>query len=623
MEQTSGITRYAVALGFVTAAVLLRWLMDGWLGDSLALVTLYGAVALAVWFAGYRAALLAASLAYIACDLLFIPPRGAFSLGTTRDVIGLIGYFITAGIIIWLGESARRSRTGAADSESALTAARQKLNVVVNTMAAPVTWCGRDLKFRWVSKPYSDRLGLKPSDIVGRSIQDVAGLPAFERIRGHIDRVLTGHEVRFEEEIEMPGAGPRWISAVYTPTYDGGTEPDGWIGVVMDIDQRKRAEAALLLADRRKDEFLATLAHELRNPLAPIRNSLRILRLKGPAEPTIEAARDMIDRNVQQMVRLIDDLLDLSRITGGTLHLRKERVELSAALRLAVEMSSPLIQASGHRLIVNLPDQPIHLWADLTRLAQIFGNLLNNAAKYTDDGGTIRLSARRDGREVAVTVADNGTGIAPEHLPHLFEKFARKSALTERSRDGLGIGLSLVRGLVALHGGTVVAHSEGEERGSSFVVRLPTAVVPDGEPVSADPVRSANGASSSHRILVVDDNRDSVVSLAQMLELMGHRVHTAEDGITAVETAALVLPDVVLLDIGMPKMNGHEAARRIRKGPGGEDVTLVALTGWGQKEDKRLAAEAGFDHHLTKPVDPDVLNALLAGLDARVQPDAS
>ncbi len=598
-------------------AILARWLLDPWLGSALPLVTLYGAVALGAWLGGFGPALLATAAGYLAADFLFIPERGALSLGTTAEVVGLLAYLISSGIIIGFGESARRAKARTCKSEEALRSAREKLNVVVNTMAARVAWCSRDLTYLWVSKPYADWLGLKPEKLVGRSIQEVMGPAGFEKIRPHVLQVLEGHEVRYEEELDYPSVGPRWVSAIYTPTYDGDTVPTGWIGVILDIDQRKRAEDALLLADRRNDEYLATLAHELRNPLAPIRNSLQILRLKSPAEPTLETARDMIDRNVQQMVRLIDDLLDVSRITGGTLLLRRERVDLAAALRQAVEMSDPLIQSSAHRLIVTLPAEPIHLSADQTRLAQIFGNLLNNAAKYTEDGGTIRLSAKLDGREVVVTVADNGAGIPPEHLPHLFEKFTRRSAQTERSRDGLGIGLSLVRGLVALHGGSVTAHSEGDGKGSSFVVRLPIADSSEPRPEAADPIRKTSGPPVSHRILVVDDNRDSVVSLAQMLELMGHRVHTAEDGLAAVETAALVQPNVVLLDIGMPKLNGHAAARQIRSGPGGGEVTLVALTGWGQKEDKRMAAEAGFDHHLTKPVDPAVLKDLLAGIPVR------
>jgi len=617
LPSSSAALRYAVALGFSAAAILARWLLDPWLGSALPLVTVYGAVAFGAWLCGWGPALLATAAGYLAADFLFIPERGALSLGTTAEVVGLLAYLISSGIIIGFGESARRAKARTDKSEEALRSAREKLNVVVNTMAARVAWCSRDLKYLWVSKPYADWLGLKPEKLVGRSIQEVMGPAGFEKIRPHVLQVLEGHEVRYEEELDYPSVGPRWVSAIYTPTYDGDTVPTGWIGVILDIDQRKRAEDALLQADRRKDEYLATLAHELRNPLAPIRNSLQILRLKSPAEPTLETARDMIDRNVQQMVRLIDDLLDVSRITGGTLQLRRERVELAAALRQAVEMSDPLIQSSAHRLIVTLPAEPINFSADQTRLAQIFGNLLNNAAKYTEDGGIIRLSAKLDGREVVVTVADNGAGIPPEHLPHLFEKFTRKSAQTERSRDGLGIGLSLVRGLVALHGGSVTAHSDGDGKGSSFVVRLPIADSSEPRPEAADPIRRTSGPAVSHRILVVDDNRDSVVSLAHMLELMGHRVHTAEDGLAAVETAALVQPNVVLLDIGMPKLNGHAAARQIRSGPGGAEVTLVALTGWGQKEDKRMAAEAGFDHHLTKPVDPAVLKDLLAGIPVR------
>jgi PAS domain S-box-containing protein len=374
----------------------------------------------------------------------------------------------------------------------------------------------------------------------------------------------------------------------------------------------QQAEQALRDANRRKDEFLATLAHELRNPLAPIRNAAQVLRMKDLADPHLRSARDMIDRQVQQMVRLIDDLLDISRITRGKLQLRTERVELAAVVHSAVEASRPPLDAQAHDLTTTLPPDPVYLEADPIRLAQVISNLLNNAAKYTEKGGHIWLTADRQGSEAVVSVRDTGIGIAAEHLPCLFEMFSQVESALERSQGGLGIGLALVRGLVELHEGSVEARSAGLGKGSEFTVRLPVVEAP----VQAGPEASADGDKSGPgpkcRILVADDLRDTVDSLALMLRLAGHDIQTAYDGLEGVQAAATFRPEVVLLDIGMPKMNGYEAAHYIRQQPWGKNMVLVALTGWGQEEDKQRALAAGFDHHLTKPVDPIALEKLLA-----------
>jgi PAS domain S-box-containing protein len=370
--------------------------------------------------------------------------------------------------------------------------------------------------------------------------------------------------------------------------------------------------AELRESDRRKDEFLAMLAHELRNPLAPIRNAAHVLRVKGSALPEVQWARDVIDRQVQQMTRLIDDLLDVSRITRGKIELRKEQVELATVVSSAVEASGPLIEKSGHQLIVMVPEEPVHLEADLTRLSQALSNLLNNAAKYTDRGGRIWLTAERQSDQVLIRVKDTGIGIATEMLPRIFEMFKQVDRSLERSEGGLGIGLTLVQRLVEMHGGTVEAHSSGLGKGSEFVLHLPAAL----EDKKQNPPRVADRQNAetliSCRILVVDDNHDSVDSLAILLRAMGNEVHTAHDGLEAVDATAEFQPHVVLLDLGLPKLNGFEAARRIREQPGGLERVLIALTGWGQEEDRRRSKEAGFDHHLTKPIDFDVLRESLA-----------
>jgi PAS domain S-box-containing protein len=362
-------------------------------------------------------------------------------------------------------------------------------------------------------------------------------------------------------------------------------------------------------ADQRKDEFLATLAHELRNPLAPIRNGLQVLRLAGAGGKMVDEARSMMERQLTQMVRLVDDLLDVSRITRNKLELRKERVTLAAAVHSAVETSRPLMEQAGHTFSLSLPPEPVYLDADLTRVAQVFSNLLNNAAKYTGQGGRISLAAELCGGEVVVRVRDNGLGIPSEALTRIFEMFSQVDRNMERAQGGLGIGLTLVRRLVEMHGGMVGVHSEGPGRGSEFVVRLPILQTDEPTPVSPHENLAATG---KRRILIVDDNRDAATSLGMMLRLMGNETHTANDGLAAIEAAESFRPDLILLDIGLPKMNGYDACRVIRQQPWSNGMIIVALTGWGQEGDRLRSAQAGFDHHLVKPVELDTLAKLLA-----------
>jgi PAS domain S-box-containing protein len=377
--------------------------------------------------------------------------------------------------------------------------------------------------------------------------------------------------------------------------------------------ERLRLVRQLRETDRKKDEFLATLAHELRNPLAPIRNAAQVLKLRGTNDPDLAAARNIIERQANHLKRLVDDLLDVSRITHGKITLQRERLALGTVLTNAVEANRPLIEAAGHQLTVSLPAEPLVLEGDPTRLVQVFGNLLTNAVKYTDRRGQIWVTARRDGAGAEVSVRDTGIGIPADHLPKVFEMFSQVDSALERTHGGLGIGLSLVKGLVQMHGGTVTARSDGAGSGSEFVVRLPLLVEP---PSAPHPERTEPAAGPptgpKRRILVADDNPDSVESLATLLSIVGHEVNAAHDGQAAVELAEALRPDVILLDIGMPRLNGYEAARRIREREWGRGVVLVALTGWGQEEDKRRAEAAGFDHHFTKPVAPEALWKLLA-----------
>jgi signal transduction histidine kinase len=428
-------------------------------------------------------------------------------------------------------------------------------------------------------------------------------------------RALRDNQGYNEQElvIERPDGSRRTALAHANPFQDDTGRVVGAINILVDITDRKRAEDALREADRHKNEFLAMLSHELRNPLAPLRNGLQILRLSCPAGAAAKPLAIM-ERQLSQMVHLIDDLLDLSRIARGKIELRRARVELAVAVQDAVETSRPLIEERGHELSLRLPRRPLYVDGDRTRLAQVFANLLNNAARYTETGGHIGLTVEPQGSDVVVSVRDDGAGIPPEKLGAIFEMFTQVDRPLDRSHGGLGVGLSLVRGLVELHGGRVEAHSDGPGRGSEFVVRLPLLLAPGHRDQPRDDAGAGGPRSAPYRILVVDDNRDAADTLALMLRVMGHDTRTAHDGLEAVEAAAAFRPHVVLMDIGLPRLNGHEAARRIRERPWGGGVVLIAQTGWGADEDKRQSKEAGFNFHLVKPVDPADLERLLSGL---------
>lgn len=395
---------------------------------------------------------------------------------------------------------------------------------------------------------------------------------------------------------------------------------DADLAVAMDLAHRAavaientRLYQALRETDRRKDEFLAILAHELRNPLAPIRNSLQILKMPRVDAVTIERSREMMERQVQHLVRLVDDLLDVSRVMRGKIELRKERIELATVIARAVETVQPLMDAQGHQLSVWIPDQPLPIEVDPVRLAQVIGNLLTNAAKYTESNGRIWLTVERDFDVVVLRVRDNGIGIAAAMLPRIFELFVQVDHSSTKAQGGLGIGLTLVKNLVAMHNGTVAVHSDGLGKGSEFVVRLPISQEINQIRDMTELTRSSNASvRSGLRILLVDDNQDAAVSLSMLLKLQGHDVQVAHDGLSALEVARSYQPHVVFLDIGMPGMDGYEVARRIRQQPGMEKVVLAALTGWGQQEDRRRTSEAGFNHHLVKPPELKALEGVLA-----------
>jgi PAS domain S-box-containing protein len=402
--------------------------------------------------------------------------------------------------------------------------------------------------------------------------------------------------------------GYRWFLGRSVPLKDECGRVVKWFGISTDIDDQKRLEAAMQEADRQKDEFLAMLAHELRNPLVPLRNGVYLLQGAVPHTPAAQQVLGMMERQVQHLVRMVDDLLDVSRISRGKIDLRKGPLELASAVAQAVETCRPFLEARGHQLTVSLPAEPLRLEADPTRLAQVFGNLLNNSAKYTPEGGHVWVTAAREGDEAVVRVRDNGAGLPEELLPtKIFEPLTQAARPLARSEGGLGLGLTLVRKLVELHGGTVEAHSKGPGQGSEFVVRLPAA----GRPLSVSSAQGAramgDGPTRCRRILLVEDSRDVADSLALLLGVKGHEVRVARDGLEALDAARAFRPDAVLLDIGLPKLDGLQVARRLRQEPGLEGVLLVTLSGYGTQDDHRRSQEAGCDAHLVKPVDPEVL----------------
>jgi len=945
------VKTYGIALAAVVAAVFVRWLLDPWLDDYLPLVTLFGAVAFAVYAAGFRPALLITVIGYLACNWLFLPPKQQFSLGL-EVYLGLLGYMISCAAIIILGENMRRARFRAEAlnddlrqevtrrreieaevrreieerkrNEIALREISQRLKIVTDSMAAPVTRCSRDLRYVWVNQSYAEWLGRKTEEIVGRPIVEIVGQPAFDHLLPYFERVLAGEVVRYEEQVDFRGIGRRWITAVYTPTINEKGECDGWVAVVNDIDDRKRMEEGLreselrfhtladsapvhiwmddehgntifgnarymeytgtgleqlskqiwpdilhsedkerylseyktalaaeagfraevrlrrhdeayswfqiigsprfqgerfagyigismdvtaridaergiradleamtllqevgnlcaakdsdfqqcllrildvaiaftaaqkgtlqlfndksgtlrliahkgfeepflrffdtvnardaaacgeamrsrdriivedvrqsaifagepsldvllhagiravqstplassagsligmisthflspqrpsnrqlrlmdLLAreaadylerkraedllreyvqqlaeaDRRKDEFLATLAHELRNPLAPISNAVQMLKEIGYTDPDLVENQELIERQVQNMVRLLDDLLDVSRITSNKLELRKTAVTLASVVQTAIETSRSHIRDGAHELSVSLPTEPVYIEADPIRLAQVFSNLLNNAAKFTREGGHIWLSAERQDNEITVSVKDNGIGIEPEILPRLFEMFSQAESLYERSHEGLGIGLWLVKGLVEMHGGTITVRSGGLGKGSEFSVRLP--VITNNVTAESKPTNDNDESQRNkfYRILVVDDRKNAADILAKLLKKKGHDVQTAYDGKNGLLVAEQFRPEVVLLDIGMPDMNGYEVCRQIRSQPWGEAMYLIAVSGWGQEEDRRRSAGAGFDYHFVKPVHSTMLTKVLDSISTK------
>ena len=752
-----GILPYGVGLAATFGAVALRWLLDPVLQSSLPLVTLFGAVAVAVWYGGWKPAAVATVAGYAACAVLFIEPRGSLGLERSENLIGLLAYAATCSIIIGFGEALRLSEAQARESreslrvtlasigDGVLTTDKRGRVTFLNAVAESLTGWKRDeaigqpldAVFRIVNEESRapvenpirkvlalgtivglanhtvliDRNGTeRPIDDSAAPIRDQAGAltgavlvfrdvtasraaerilrhsearktamldtaldcivtcdhtgriiefnPAAERTFGYrredvIDRAMsevivppslrerheagmarhlrTGEARILGKRVEMTALranGEEFPVELSVTRVATASEPV-FTAFLRDITPRKAMErdlrriaAELSEVDRRKTEFLAMLAHELRNPLAPLRNGLQILSITGGGDARIEATTDMMDRQVGHMVRLVDDLLDVSRISRGKIELKRTRTDVATIVEQAVEAVRPQVQSMGHRLTVRMPKEPIELEGDPTRLTQVVGNLLTNAVKFSERGkGEIQLIVDAEHDTAVIRVQDNGIGIPAKELPRIFEMFTQLDQSLERSQGGLGIGLTLVKTLVEMHGGAVEVHSDGLGRGTEFVVRLPIIGSHAAIPLRPEPA-IGTAPPIPRRVLVVDDNRDSAHSLAMLLELAGHDVRTAHDGLEAVDAAAAFQPNLILLDIGMPRLNGYEAARRIREQQRESPVFLIALTGWGQEADQKRSHEAGFDAHLVKPADLDTLVSLMRKLPT-MRPDAT
>ncbi|MGZ5086929.1 MAG: hybrid sensor histidine kinase/response regulator [Usitatibacter sp.] len=507
--------------------------------------------------------------------------------------------------------NAREHLTELDATAKALRDSEMRLKAIFDNAAVGIAELDADGRFALVNDSLCRLVGRERESLLSASMVDVTHGEDRPELETLMRRLFAGGIENFVTERRFVGSDGAFIWVKLTLSLARITDTHGAraVAVIEDITEQKHAAEDLREADRRKDEFLATLAHELRNPLAPIRNSLHIFRLAGVQDPAVARVTEMMERQVGHMVRMVDDLLEVSRISRGKIELRKERVELASVMRNAVDTSLPLIESAKHKLTVEMPSEPLVLDADPVRLAQVFANLLNNSAKYTPAGGRIGVEVAVEGSMAAISVKDNGEGIPQQMLGRVFNMFTQVNT-GSRAQGGLGIGLTLAKTLVHLHGGTVEAFSHGPGQGCEFRVRLPLAKpLQQAEEV---PAPRAEEPMLMRRVLVVDDNHDAADSLGMLLQFLGAEVKVVHDGYAALEAMKTFEPAVVLLDLGMPGMNGLEVARRMREDPVARQATLVALTGWGQREDRRRTTEAGFDYHLVKPADLGTLQSILA-----------
>jgi signal transduction histidine kinase/ActR/RegA family two-component response regulator len=653
---------YGFAVLSTLIVLLARWLLWPLLGDTSPFVLFFLSVLITARYYGPGPGALATVLGAASGFYLFTQPRYTFILGEPRDMVRLVLFLLVAAGTNWMAwlrwrsdEALRRSSERLQyllEIARDLLVSDQPAGYVETLYRRLASILGLDLYLFHMTGADGEMLRLQSHDgLPARVLQEMEELPASQTLLADAASSGRGSVVPGSSDSRDPHAvfarssgvaayavypliahehlvGSLAFGSRARPPFD----PDelalmqtvcDQVAVAVDrarlISELRDRAKELAEGDRHKNEFLAMLAHELRNPLAPIRTAVEVMRLRDSDREALKRNRGVLDRQVTHMGRLLDDLLDMSRISRGKVRLRKERVELGPVLEGAIEASAPMIAQRGHDLTVSLPAQPAWVDADVTRLHQVVTNLLTNAAKYTDPGGRIELSAWREGDEVAVRVTDTGIGIKPEMLPRVFDLFSQAERALNRSEGGLGIGLSLVRSLVEMHGGSVLARSEGLGCGSQFTVCLPVVEAPAAlkrsrtEEQEATPAAAAAPVPAARptRVLVVDDSRDAAETLAELLELWGFEPVTAPDGEAGLEILRSTRPQTVLLDVGLPGMDGYELAQRIRREPGGDGMLLVALTGYGQEEDRQRSREAGIDFHLTKPVDMGHLHGLL------------
>jgi signal transduction histidine kinase/CheY-like chemotaxis protein len=604
----SDVFKYLNAFVIAAAAVAMRWLLIPLVGADAPYATILGAVALTVWMWGWGPAVLTAGAGLIGTGLMIGRPLGTLPIDHLHMLVGLALYALTCGLIIGLGEEMRRTRDAYRRSQERFLGSQE---------AAIQGYCWLN---PWRDGPepvdfqieYINPLGAaicrsSPQQAVSRCITAIMPGACEAGLLSSLREVMASGEPADIELSEPDGSPRRWLRFMIVRVKDGLAMSFSDITRTKQLAMELKQRAVdLQRANVLKSQFLATLSHELRAPLAPIRTGLAIIQERNP--PGLGDIPAMLERQMRIASRLIDDLLDASRIDSGRLGIHRETVRLDTILDAAVETSRPNIVANSHDLVVKHAPETVHIEADPTRLAQVISNLLNNASKFTPPGGRIVLSARAKAGYVTIRVQDNGIGIAAPDLEGIFDMFVQLDAGKSGSGEGLGLGLALARSLISLHGGEITAHSAGVGKGSELRIRLPLTAPPLAGPLKL-PVVSPSTAS--RRILVVDDNVDAANSLATLLELRGHRVRTCFDGAAAFEAASRSNPDVAFIDLNMPRLNGIELSRMIRREPWGRHLKLIALTGMGQPDDQARTREAGFDQHLTKPVDPEQLASVI------------
>jgi PAS domain S-box-containing protein len=609
--------RYASALAFVALAILLR----SWLTPLMAqqsFVVFLVAVLASAWFGGVGPALVSLVLLHFVHGYWFDYPRGFFE-PNLASIVTTTAYYLVGILVGALSQARSSAQRRAREQQQEAVSQREHLRTTLSCMADGVFVTDVHGQLTLMNPAAEALTGWRLAEAVGRPWWEVFVIrreDAQEGVESPIDRVLQQrHAVHETMPVSLTSRTGQCVPIAFSaaPVQDPDGRIKGAVLVFRDESERRRTELALRNADRRKDEFLATLAHELRNPLAPIAMGLDLLEMSINDQKAIRDVCTMMQRQTRHMVRLVDDLLDVSRITRGKLELRRTEVDLGEILRNAVEASRPLVEEAQHHLILRLPDKQIRLYADANRLTQVIVNLLNNAAKFTPRQGRIELAATGATTEVALTVSDSGIGIPADKLDRVFEMFAQINESGEYGHTGLGIGLTLVKRLVEMHGGSIEVHSAGRNLGTTFQVRLP--VLPQALPTTngTSDTRHDGVPPPKRRVLVVDDNADALESLSRLVYFMGNEVRRARDGCEAIDVAREFQPDIVLMDLGMPNMNGYDAARRLRQEPWGRDVSIIATTGWGQEEDRRRTAEAGFDRHLVKPIELAALREVLGG----------